>query len=130
MNRLLLTPLILPCCVLAQEYQIDYNHGIVSLMPGLGRVTIFGPVEQGTPAAEAGLHEKDELVAIDGNSTSDIKTFAELKKRMDGAPHSTVELTVLTKEGTTRTASLKRIALISAPRVKAKPHTLLSYMLY
>ena len=108
----------------AQEYPFDPNRCVVGLTSLFPRQTQIGPVEPGSPAAAAGLHMMDEIIAINGRSAADVRNLAEMKQRIGSGPGS-VKLTVRVKETSAiKTVVLKRIPLGQLPRVKNNPKNL------
>jgi len=64
----------------------------IALNPETGRLEVIAPI-QGSPAEQAGILPRDQILKIDGFSTSEL-TLDEAAERMRGPIGSTVRLTV------------------------------------
>jgi S1-C subfamily serine protease len=69
-----------------------------------GAQLLLGPLAPSGPAAQAGLREGDVLLAVDGHPVANIM---EVEERLDGAPGTTVVLTVR-REGSEQSFSVLR----------------------
>ncbi|MGN8157212.1 RIP metalloprotease RseP [Salinisphaera sp. SWV1] len=80
-------------------------YWLVLLLGVPGVKPILGTPEVGTPAARAGFHAKDRVVALAGQSIDDWQglRLALIERGLDGKP---VQVTVKTPEGTTRRLTL------------------------
>ncbi|MGN8198007.1 RIP metalloprotease RseP [Salinisphaera sp. RV14] len=80
-------------------------YWLVLLLGVPGVKPILGTPEVGTPAARAGFHVKDRVVALAGQSIDDWQglRLALIERGLDGKP---VQVTVKTPEGTTRRLTL------------------------
>lgn len=68
----------------------EYSHPGLQLESVGEEVRVFA-VAEGSPAARAGIRAGDELVAIDGESVSDLDVVA-VARRLEGAPGTTLWL--------------------------------------
>lgn len=68
----------------------EYSHPGLQLESVGKEVRIFA-VAEGSPAARAGIREGDELMAIDGESISDLDVVT-VARRLEGAPGTTLSL--------------------------------------
>jgi C-terminal processing protease CtpA/Prc len=71
----------------------EYSHPGLQLESVGEAVRIFA-VAEGSPAARAGIRAGDELVAIDGESVSDLDVVTVAQK-LEGAPGTTLTLRLL-----------------------------------
>ncbi|AWN17043.1 RIP metalloprotease RseP [Salinisphaera sp. LB1] len=80
-------------------------YWLVLLLGVPGVKPILGTPEAGTPAARAGFHAKDRVVALAGQSIDDWQglRLALIERGLDGKP---VQVTVKTPDGTTRRLTL------------------------
>jgi carboxyl-terminal processing protease len=106
----------------------------ISINTKTGNLEVIAPIE-GSPAAIAGLHPHDQILAID-NTLASALTLDEAAERMRGAVGSTVVLTVQRmgqdKEEVTKNVSLKRdrieINPVRGELRKAKDGTPIGYI--
>lgn len=98
-----------------------YNASLEGRYTGVGvwlrqridGAVLVASVQESTPAAAAGIVAGDQLVAVDGTSTTG-ETVAEVARQLRGEPGAVVTLRVATAgSSTTRDVSIARVAVTS-----------------
>jgi S1-C subfamily serine protease len=75
---------------------------------GRDRAVEVGEVIEGSPAAHAGLHPEDLIVAVDGEP---VRGVDDLQRLMDGGRIDTVVALSLVRDGSAREASVRPVEL-------------------
>jgi carboxyl-terminal processing protease len=102
------------------QVKTDGQYGGVGLVIGSddGIITIINPID-GTPADKAGLKSGDTIVAIDGQSVSDMQVD-DVENKLRGDPGTKVTLSVLRKGQTKPGDVVLTRALVSVEAVTWK----------